>query len=459
MTPRAIAGRSLAKWARLTCLLPALYLLSIVAFALMHFDDYASDLPRLIRYVLVPGALGLAIAAAGWALRREAALTVGLGALSVLAALFLLEAIATISAVRGALGLVGGGAVPPRDLERYERALPPSYTLKALNDALGTTSLEEAQLGGMPEAEVLLCSNEDGPVSYVADRYGFNNDDAVYDRPVNVMVLGDSFAEGICLDRDESLVGQLSQRLDGTVGFGSRGTGPLFQLAVLGRYGPALRPRTVVMAFFAGNDWENLTRSEGVDWLQDTLRDDARFGTPDAAAPMEPLAENIISSWWEEGGRGMREVFRRQAILRNFAALQQTSLRLGLHYPKAAGAQPIYGRALAKAREIAETWGGDVLLVYIPPVDRYVGLLESRFAHDGLRELVAESTRRAGVPMLDLSGKFDDEPDPQRLYAADAHFSAAGAALAATLIAEAVGDVPAEQQSASVSQLREGRLP
>src|SRR3546814_4332558 len=126
-----------------------------------------------------------------------------------------------------------------------------------------------------------VCSSDLGkPIFYDADRFGFNNPDVDYQRAAEILVLGDSFVEGICLEPGKDLAGQLRRQSPGTIGIGSRGSGPLFELAMLGRYGPHLRPKSVVMAFFEGNDWENLDDELKQPYLRQALARAARFGSP-----------------------------------------------------------------------------------------------------------------------------------------------------------------------------------
>lgn len=89
--PAAPASPTLRRAAVLLCLIPAAYLLATVAYALLNAGEFASDLPRLLRYVVVPAGIGVALLLAGVRLPRAIALNVGIVAVSVLATLFLFE--------------------------------------------------------------------------------------------------------------------------------------------------------------------------------------------------------------------------------------------------------------------------------------------------------------------------------------------------------------------------------
>ncbi|NVK12669.1 MAG: SGNH/GDSL hydrolase family protein [Rhodobacteraceae bacterium] len=424
---------------RLLCLIPAVYFLAIAAYALLHPDQFSSGLPRFLRYVAAPGALALVLAAAAFLLPAAARLMTGLTTVSVLAALFLFEAWLTLRYLPAQAAMLDQGGAPG-DSSPYQRSLPPAYTFKALNGELGTERLAQAVLEGTPGAPVYLCGRKDGPVIYQAGRFGFRNPAAgsARQQQASLLLLGDSFAEGMCLPDGEDLASRLRLHFPGLVNTGSRGAGPLYELAVLGRYGPVLKPQRTVMAFFAGNDWTNLEREAALPWLAEALEEGARFGPPGRPARQAGV-EQVLRGWWQQSGPALLEYASRQKILRNFLALQKTAAVFGLHYPQAAQPMPLYDAVLQRAAEITAQWEGELVVVFIPMVERFHGLLRHDFVHDPLRRAVQAAAAEAGLQVIDLTEGFEASPDPRALYAPDAHFSAAGAELAAQIIAREMG--------------------
>lgn len=420
--------------ALLLCLIPAVYLLGTVIYALLNAGDFALDLPRQLRYVIVPTVLGLTLVLGAFLLPRNAALNIGIVALSVLATLFLFETWLTLRLLPrqvNAVGVVDDGV----DLAPYRKNLPPAYTIKALNAQMGVTELNRALLSAVPDQPMILCSMDGQPITYRTDLYGFHNPDGTIQRNADIMVLGDSFVEGVCLPEGADVIGQLRGRVAGRiVNTGSRGSGPLFELAVLGRYGPVFRPKITLMAFFEGNDWENLEVETRTGWLAQAMQPDADFGRIGWTADELRAAEPIIAGWWASGAASVEEFFRRQSVLRNFLALANTAQVLGLHYPKAMAPNPDYAPLLRRAAEITQGWGGRLMIVYIPAHERFVGLFPHGFVNEDLRRMVHAAAEEAGLAVIDLTDVFARQPDRKSLYAADSHFSATGATLAADTI-------------------------
>jgi hypothetical protein len=89
------------------------------------------------------------------------------------------------------------------------------------------------------------------------DRDGFRN--PVDLRSSDLVVVGDSFVEGLHVAADELLTARLSRALGQTVAnLGRSGYGPQQELHVLRRYGLPLRPQTCVWAFYEGNDLQDV---------------------------------------------------------------------------------------------------------------------------------------------------------------------------------------------------------
>lgn len=89
------------------------------------------------------------------------------------------------------------------------------------------------------------------------DRNGFRNREDL--QSADIVVIGDSFVEGLTVNDRELGTSQLS-RLQGKVvaNLGQSTYGPLQELIVFKRYGLPLHPRAVVWMFFEGNDLQDV---------------------------------------------------------------------------------------------------------------------------------------------------------------------------------------------------------
>lgn len=93
------------------------------------------------------------------------------------------------------------------------------------------------------------------------DNHGFRNDHDI--EQAGVVVIGDSFVEGILVPQANLVSSRLSQLLQVEVAnLGQGGYGPQQELATLRRYGMRLRPKLVLWFFFEGNDLLDVPRYE-----------------------------------------------------------------------------------------------------------------------------------------------------------------------------------------------------
>lgn len=431
------AGKSRSRWlGRALCLAPALYFLATAAYAINHYADFGSAAPQFIRYIAGPLVIAGGLLWAAFLAPASVSVIVGINAAAVMAGLFLHEAVAN----KRVMDRMASRAEAINDPELVElgirEAPPPGATVGSLNKSMNRKSLETAFLGGVPHKEVLLCMRQDiGPVIYRSDRFGFNNPDSVYEEGrLDVALLGDSFTEGMCLRPGDDVGGQLRALSFDAASFGFRGNGPLLELAALGRFGAATRPKLVVLVYYAGNDWENLEKESKIAWLAEAVKSNASFGSALYSTEQITDVESRIAGLWDRQAQGTKTY--RARLLRNFFALSQTAAILGIHYPAIPARQPLFDDALKRMKALSESWGGHFVLLYVPRAERFRGALPNEFIFDASRRFVYEGAASAGVPVLDLAEGFGNTEHPMTYYAADGHFSETGAAAVARIISD-----------------------
>ncbi len=437
--------------ALISCSIVAIYFASSCIFTLVSSNDYLSARPQLFRYFIVPGILSIAFLAIGIWFPKQVSSLVGVCGTAVLIALFAFEAYLTLREVPLHLGNVGVHENDERPAVPQQSHILLGAPLKSLNSYLEVADPSEAVVAGaLPHSPTLLCIRDGRSIVYNADRYGFNNPDDVYELPSKLVVLGDSFIEGFCNPPGNDVVSRVREAIPGSLSIATRGNGPLLELAALGRMGPRLKPRYVIMAFFEGNDWRNFELELQHPWLQATLSPNADFGEAIVPTSVQERAREIIKSWERRDVTAL-DILLKPAALRNFIALQKTSSVLGLYYPKVPVQRPEYARVLRRAKEISDAWGGSFAILYIPQVGRYLGIVPNGFAFDTHRRPVLQAAKAVGVDVIDLVSVLSTVEDPKRSFANDGHFSDEGAKLAADAIIAYIERLRAKSTSACVT--------
>ena len=96
--------------------------------------------------------------------------------------------------------------------------------------------------------KLMVQSNENGYwMMYTGDKYGFHNSNDVYqDNIVEILITGDSFAEGWSVKSEENIGGVLQEIGFNVVNIGKSGNGPLLEFAALKEYAESLKPKIVL---------------------------------------------------------------------------------------------------------------------------------------------------------------------------------------------------------------------
>lgn len=82
----------------------------------------------------------------------------------------------------------------------------------------------EMMLGTVPLIRTVYCQEDRGFYEFNSDRFGFNNNDTSWDSDIDILMLGDSFAEGACIKQNIRFF--LSKKHN-VITLGKGGNGPL----------------------------------------------------------------------------------------------------------------------------------------------------------------------------------------------------------------------------------------
>ena len=271
-------------------------------------------------------------------------------------------------------------------------------------------------LSGVPHARIVMCNEAGSYVMYTSDRFGFNGPDAIWDRPGEVALIGDSFVEGWCVRREHSLAAVIRDAYPGTLSVGLAGHGPLAELATMREYVAPLRPAHVFWFFYEVND---LTQDLAAELKSPVLR---RYLEPDYTQQLRLRSAAM--------GNEMRRQFDARfaawtppeepssigpiAKLRTLRAL--TGIVEGQEQPVVSPRPALdeFGRILAEAHRTVKGWGGVLHFVYLPDLASAMADREPPY-HERVLALAAD----LGLPTVDLTRDFRGHPNPLSLFPYD----------------------------------------
>jgi hypothetical protein len=296
-----------------------------------------------------------------------------------------------------------------------------------------------------PELDEVLFHPESGFWTLRTDRRGFVNPDPTRLERADVVVLGDSFMQGVLVEPEESFPARLGAHLGRPVlNLGVAGWDAYQYPLVLRRHGLAARPRVVVVGVFGTNDW-NARFASYARWragrpdadYRDFLDEQARarrppgapglFGLPERlyrralvpaalGALLDPAMQGVAGRGHDEvvlGGRPVR--LRLGAAIRLWRGIDPERL-VAEHRDGVAQLE----RSLGELRGLAAGAGARLLVLYVPTMEEvYLPLVEPGGSLwdgvprdailaklDRLRAVVTSRTRPE--ELLDLTAPLQD---------------------------------------------------
>ena len=109
-------------------------------------------------------------------------------------------------------------------------------------------------LSGISNTKTILCKDNDKFHKYISDKFGFNNNKII---DGDLLILGDSYVHGLCLEQKNNLVNQLNKVGFKTNNLGIMANGPLLEYATFREYSGKYEFKTLVWLFNPDNDFDD----------------------------------------------------------------------------------------------------------------------------------------------------------------------------------------------------------
>jgi hypothetical protein len=366
-----------------------------------------------------------------------------------------------------ALRTVDPGAVPAI----VARALLVPQTDGTLQSRITLDGREVVALGGISKENTALCNESGEWVTYDSDEHGFHNPVGIWQRSVDIVIIGDSYAQGACVPSDKNSAAVIRARFPATLNLGMLGSGPLIELAQLQEYVSRLKPGIVLWFFYEGNDFGDLDNERNSRLLMSYLEGGANQQLIVRQPAIDRALRNYVSAEMDGygaaemdepgtvNGRGPAEKSKPALKIRVPQALFLSNLnrrvRLAFQDKSRSGNQRAIpeesmqrlGRVFAAAKSTVDSWGGAFYLVYVPERDRYTarGSANDEANHARILELA----RALRISVIDIHSVIKGHDDPLSLYPfrRRGHFNQDGYRLVGETILHSITCRPDRQQA------------
>ncbi|WP_171209601.1 MULTISPECIES: GDSL-type esterase/lipase family protein [unclassified Ruegeria] len=298
-----------------------------------------------------------------------------------------------------------------------------------------------APLGLEANSKLFICNEGHGPLKITTDRFGFRNPDSVWDTQDSELVLvGDSFAFGVCQQDSKTIAGLLGGRYD-TRNLSFPGATAVHYAAMLKTFGPTIDADKVVMIFYA-NDNMPIAQSQLYHDLFFGAQADASdfFADPEMMMP-NPALQNIDAAARSQvlAGKQADKPHRTGFLARNLQRVEKVLSHY--NFPGVRSVVASVRRAQVDATDSVElavqtlndhcaAMGCSPLIIYIP---------NSQFWDPDARsaefaELVAQISGVYDIPFIDFTNDLNALGRETAYADAGIHLSETGYALVAEAI-------------------------
>ena len=309
-------------------------------------------------------------------------------------------------------------------------------------------------LGGVSNTITVFCKEGEKFSIYKSDRYGFNNPDQEWNNEkIFWFLIGDSFAQGSCVQQEENFAGQIrTLTKQSAISVGMSGNGPLIELASLKEYGLKKKPEIVLWFYFERNDLEDLRdekfNSLFMKYLNEGFSQNLYSKQTEIDKKLKTyimMAEKELINGESPTNQDPEKFLSFKKILRLKILRDKMSLDRGLDF----GIDSLFEKIILNAKNFVSTWNGKLYFVYLTDKERY---REKNNKNDRYlkRSKVIELINNLDIPIIDIHKEFFmKQTDPisffaDRIYG---HYSPKGYSEISKVIIKKINDAIIDEKN------------
>ena len=205
-----------------------------------------------------------------------------------------------------------------------------------------------------------LFQNENGfyPV-YKNDRYGFNNNNELYKKEIDAILIGDSFVHGCCVHQTENISSRMTDLGITTINFGAGDNSVLSELASYVEYADKFESKYVIWFYYEGNDFGSIPNEVNSKVLYEYyLNNDF---SQDLINSQNLVNMTILDKF---------KNFETKSFFQNFSLFRRINYHL-TNYKSDVPSKEIFYNVIERVSNDCKIKNKIFLFVYLPSWDRY----------------------------------------------------------------------------------------
>jgi hypothetical protein len=300
-------------------------------------------------------------------------------------------------------------------------------------------------LSGISNNFTLFCQESDFRAEYTSDRYGFNNDDRLYNnKEIDFLFIGDSFAQGMCVNYNDTFQGNFNKKNFKTISLGYGGNGSLLEYASLREYIDVVKSKSIIW-FYTENDIDEMVLEIKIKFLKKYLENENYSqNLSNKQALIDKIQNNNLKKIIKDQEKLESLFIDFNSIkienilnLKNIKNLIRVNFKVHLPAVQKKTSDEnfkIFSEIILKASNLAKEKNSNFYFVMLP---LYPGVIEVKDERYYNYEKVKEIIRGLEINLLDLSDEmFKKEKNPKKFFPFErsGHYTVEGYKLAADII-------------------------
>ena len=272
-------------------------------------------------------------------------------------------------------------------------------------------------LSGISNAKTILCNENGYYAIYDSDRYGFNNPDKEWEQnEIEYLIVGDSFAHGMCVNRPND-IGSVLRKLSNksVINIGYSGNGPLIEYATLREYLDT-NVKKVLWLYYERNDLSNLQSELKNEFLINYLNDlNFTQNLKSKQDQINKLANRLLILQKETKTKEDKFFFKLIKFIKiyNLRILIFPQSKINPQIP-----EKEFKKILKLVKELTLKNNSKLYFVYLPSYVRYL----NNNINNKEYELIKKMVNELSIPFIDIHNEvFEIEKDPLNLFPFRSH--------------------------------------
>ena len=287
------------------------------------------------------------------------------------------------------------------------------------------------------------------------DSLGFKNPNDVYQKDIDLVILGDSYAEGLCMDENNDTSGHLRSFGINTINFGVTGSGPLVSLGIFREYVEILKPKNVIYFYFEGNDIEDLNweknNTDLIKYLNYEYKQNHYFRKGELIDFLRLSEKEVIESLENYKGKNIINKFEKKSLRKELTSHLKDILELSLlkgaiknilnsQKKESLFDEKLFFLIIENMKNKSETMGGNFIFVYVPSWSRYFTKFNKNKILFEQKRIIIEELKNKKIEFIDLETFFSKEKNKEKYYPLGyiGHFNSNGYKIIAEKIKEKI---------------------